>query len=304
MIVSFDIGGSAIKGGIVRSQSDIRALDRRPTPKDNLAEFIAALRTVTDQAEEPFTRLSLSLAGVVDPDTRRIICANIPCINGRDLIADLEAEFSVPVMIANDADCFAMAEAEVGAGKGHRIVFGIILGTGVGGGLVSDGRLVNAAGGFAGEWGHGPAAALRAGHPPVELAHFKCGCGQSGCIDTVGGARGLERIHMTLHGQDLTSEDIIAAWQVGDPEAVRTIDVYIDLVASPLAVCVNMTGATIVPAGGGLANVKALMAELDVAVRNRILRQFDRPLVVQSQCTLEPGLIGASLLGLKAETQR
>lgn len=301
MIISFDIGGSAIKGGIARSETDIVPLGRRPTPKDDFAAFVDTLRAIIAGTGEKPSRIALSIAGVVDPDTQRLICANIPCIHGRTLAADLEAELGLPALIANDADCFAMAEAGLGAGLGHRIVFGAILGTGVGGGLVADGRLVNEAGGFAGEWGHGPIIASAAGNPPVAIPAYACGCGQKGCVDTVGGARGLERLHKTLHDLDFSSEEIIGQWRQGEEKATRTIDVYVDLVASPLALTVNITGATIVPVGGGLSNVEPLLAELDRAVRARILRKFDRPLVVPSQCRIEPGLIGAALLGLKAE---
>ncbi|CAN7418442.1 ROK family protein [Rhizobium rhizogenes] len=304
MIVSFDIGGTAIKGGIARSVTDITPLARRPTPKDDFGEFVAALRAViTDVGERP-DGLSFSIAGVVDPDTQALICANIPCIHGRRLAAELETELGYPVLIANDADCFAMAEAMSGAGRGHRIVLGAILGTGVGGGLVADGRLVNAAGGFAGEWGHGPIIASFAGNPPVAIPAYPCGCGQKGCVDTVGGARGIERLHRTLHGLEFSSEEIIGQWLEGDANAERTIDVLVDLVASPLALTVNITGATIVPVGGGLSNVEPLLALLDAAVRTRILRKFDRPLVVPSECKVEPGLIGAALLGLKFIEER
>ncbi|MDJ1637720.1 ROK family protein [Rhizobium rhizogenes] len=304
MIVSFDIGGTAIKGGIAHSVTDIIPLARRPTPKDDFSEFVAALRAVITEAGEKPDCLSFSIAGVVDPDTQALTCANIPCIHGRRLAAELEAELGYPVLIANDADCFAMAEAMSGAGRGHRIVLGAILGTGVGGGLVADGRLVNAAGGFAGEWGHGPIIASFAGNPPVAIPAYPCGCGQKGCVDTVGGARGVERLHKTLHGLEFSSEEIIGQWLEGDANAARTIEVLVDLVASPLALTVNITGATIVPVGGGLSNVEPLLERLDAAVRTRILRKFDRPLVVPSECKLEPGLIGAALLGLKFVEER
>jgi N-acetylglucosamine kinase len=284
--------------------TDIIPLARRPTPKHDFAEFVGVLRAVIAEAGEKPDCLSFSIAGVVDPDTQALTCANIPCIHGRRLAADLEAELGHPVLIANDADCFAMAEAMSGAGRGHRIVFGAILGTGVGGGLVADGRLVNAAGGFAGEWGHGPIIASHAGDPPVAIPAYPCGCGQKGCVDTVGGARGIERLHKTLHGLELTSEEIIDHWLKDDVQARRTIDVMIDLVASPLALTVNITGATVVPVGGGLSNVEPLLARLDEAVRARILRKFGRPLVVPSQCKLEPGLIGAALLGLQYAGER
>ncbi|WP_275787115.1 ROK family protein [Pararhizobium gei] len=302
MILCFDIGGSAIKGAFARSVETIVPLDRRPTPLHDFAAFVQTLRDVIDEAGERPDRLALSITGVVDPETRAIKCANIPCIDGRNLFEALSTSLGLPVLIANDADCFALAEAGAGAGRGHRIVLGAILGTGVGGGLVVDGRLVNAEGGFAGEWGHGPALAAMAGTPPVAVPTFDCGCGQRGCVDTIGGARGMERLHAVLHGHLLASEQITLLWQRGDAQAARTIDVFIDLISAPLALTVNITGATIVPVGGGLSNVAPLIAALDTAVRARILRRFDRPLVVPGACRIEPGLIGAAILGLSGET--
>ncbi|WFU47668.1 ROK family protein [Sinorhizobium terangae] len=297
MIICFDIGGSAIKGAITHSPERIFPLPRRTTPLNDFRRFVATLESVLDEAGGLPQRVAISITGVIDPQTRRIKCANIPCIDGRELAAELEAALHLPVVIANDADCFALAEAGIGAGRGHRIVFGAILGTGVGGGLVVDGKLINADGGFAGEWGHAPAVASEAGHPPISIPIFDCGCGQRGCVDTVGGARGLERLHMTVHGKSLSSHEIIEAWQNGNEEAARTIDVFVDLISSPLALVINITGATVVPVGGGLSNSEALLGEIDGAVRDRILRQFDRPLVVRGECRLESGLIGAALLG-------
>ncbi|KRD72913.1 ROK family protein [Ensifer sp. ENS10] len=301
MIVCFDIGGSAIKGAIVHSRDRIFPLPRRTTPLSNFRQFIEALESVLDEAGGHPDCVAISITGVIDPETRRIKCANIPCIDGRDLVTELEAALHLPVKIANDADCFALAEAGAGAGRGHRIVFGAILGTGVGGGLVIDGRLINADGGFAGEWGHGPAIAAEAGNPPIAIPAYDCGCGQKRCVDTVGGARGLERLHQTAHGKTLSSHEIIEAWKAGDAEAKRTVDLLVDLVSSPLALVINITGATIVPVGGGLSNSEELLAEIDRTVRSRILRQFERPLVVRGECRVEPGLIGAALLGLGEE---
>ncbi len=299
MIVCFDIGGTAIKGAVATGPDDIRQFPRIPTPTDDFDAFIAALRTVIDAAGGRPDCVALSIAGIIDPDTRRAVVANIPCIHGRTLAADLEAALMLPVVVANDADCFVLAEAGLGAGRGHRIVFGVILGTGVGGGLVIDGKLINSDGGFAGEWGHGPVAATEAGNPPVHLPRFSCGCGQMGCIDATCSARGLEKLHHHIHGTRLTSEEIIEAWSKGDAAAGRTIDVYVDVIASPLALVVNVTGATILPVGGGLSNAPNLIVAIDDAVRRRILRRFVHPIVVAAECRMEPGLIGAALLGLE-----
>ncbi|MDO1585269.1 ROK family protein [Rhizobium oryzicola] len=298
MIVCFDIGGTAIKGAVAYSANDIRPFPRQPTPIDDFDAFVAVLQSVIDQSGGRPDCVALSIAGVIDPDTRRAVVANVPCIHGRRLQQDLEAALGLPVLVANDADCFVLAEAGIGAGRGHRVVFGVILGTGVGGGLVIDGHLINAEGGFAGEWGHGPVAATEAGNPPVHLPRFACGCGQIGCVDAICSARGMEKLHHHLHGETLTSEEIVKAWGERDPLASRTINVYVDLLASPLALVANVTGCTIMPTGGGLSNSAELLAEIDHALRARILRKFNRPLLVKAECEIEPGLIGAALLGL------
>lgn len=298
MIYCFDIGGSAIKGGQAVGMDDIRPLPKIATPLDDFSAFAAALAGVIAAAGTAASGVAISITGVVDPDTNRIKCANIPCIDGRDLAADLGEYLGVPVLVANDADCFALAEAGAGAGRGHRVVFGAILGTGVGGGIVIDGKLLTGAGGFAGEWGHGPIAATMAGSPPVSIPRLPCGCGQVGCIDTVGAARGLERIHAHVHGTTLTSLAIITAWEAGDAQAARTVDIFVDLLCDPLALVLNVVGASIVPVGGGLANSHRLIALIDETVRKRILRKTTKALVVPGECTIEPGLIGAGVLGL------
>jgi N-acetylglucosamine kinase len=298
MITCFDIGGSAIKCAVAAADGGIGALRRVPTPTDDFAAFTAALQTMIATGG-PSRGVAISIAGVIDPADGRIRCANIPCIDGRTLAPDLAAALDLPVWIINDADSFALAEAHAGAGRGHTSVFGLILGTGVGGGLVIGGRLIGGPGGFAGEWGHGPVAAQVAGTPPQAIPRFLCGCGQTGCLDTVGGARGLERLHLALHAQAQDSHAIITAWQSGDAAAERTIACFIDLLSGPLAMLVNTIGASILPVGGGLANSAPLIARLDLAVRAAILRKTTAPIIVPGQAGAEPGLIGAAWLGLE-----
>lgn len=297
MITCFDIGGTAIKSALANAAGHLGDVTRVPTPTRDFAAFTAAMQALI-AAGGPSRGVAISIAGVIDPQDGRIKCANIPCIDGRALAADLAAALKLPVWILNDADSFTLAETRAGAARGHANVFGLILGTGVGGGLVIGGRLVGGPGGFAGEWGHGPVAAQCAGSPPASIPRLPCGCGQAGCLDTVGGARGLERLHHVLHGQTRDSRVIVDAWQAGDADAERTVSCFIDLLAGPLAMLVNTVGASILPVGGGLANSAPLVARLDRAVRAAILRKTDAPIVVPGQSGAEPGLIGAAWLGL------
>ncbi len=286
MILCFDIGASRIKAGLADG-AVVTPLGDAVTPLHDLDAFVAALAGFR---RDGVKGIAISIAGVVEPATGVGTVANIPCITGLALGPLLQARLGVPVLVLNDADCFALAEARQGAGCGFATVFGVILGSGVGGGLVIDGRLVTGAGGYAGEWGHGPV--IRG-----EFA-FPCGCGQIGCIDTVGGARGLERLWAASGGEVLGSVEILARWQAGDADVAPVVDIWEELVAGPLAMVLNVTGAGIVPVGGGLANVPALIARLDGAVRARVLRRAEAPLVVPARCGIEPGLIGAAEAGM------
>ncbi|SEQ60281.1 N-acetylglucosamine kinase [Devosia sp. YR412] len=298
MITCFDIGGSAIKAATASGSESLTPLGRVPTPLQDFAAFTAAIAQLVETGGATAgSPIAISITGVIDPDSGIATVANIPCLDGRPLAQDLGAVLQRPVLVANDADCFVLAEAHAGAGRGHRVVFGAILGTGVGGGMVVDGQLHRGAGGWAGEWGHGTIVATEVSVPPFKIAHFPCGCGRIGCLDTVGGARGVEKLHKLLHGTELASLAIIEQWTAGDAAAAQTVDLYIQLVAQPLALVANIVGPDIIPVGGGLGNSAPLIARLDSAVRSRILRQTDRPLVVPAQLTADAGLIGAANLG-------
>jgi N-acetylglucosamine kinase len=236
---------------------------------------------------------------LVDPRDGFATSANIPCITGRPIAKELSDLLRRPVVAANDADCLTLAEANEGAGRGHCVVFCAVMGTGIGGGLAVDGRLVRGAGGVTGEWGHGPIlnTTIQLDGRTMHIPRFSCGCGQAGCVDTVGGARGIERLHGFLHERSETSHDILQQWQDGEPESGTTVAAYLELVADPLALAVNITGASVVPVGGGLASATPLIAALDRAVRARILNRFDQPLVVPAVRQEDGGLVGAAVLG-------
>lgn len=289
-----DIGGTHIRVARPAQGGGYEVLADVPTPVDDWARFCAAL----GEAVHPSASLSISIAGVVSPETGHVTAANIPCVHGRPLARDLAAALGIPVAVTNDADCAALAESRVGAGGGHGVVFCAILGTGVGGGLVVNGQLVRGAGGLTGEWGHAPIvneALVQAGDGrSMRLPRFQCGCGQTGCLDTVGGARGLERLHAVLNQQQQTSHQILEAWTAGEPLAAATVRAYVELVSGPLALVVNVTGASIVPVCGGLGRNASLVSALDEAVRRQILRRSDRALVVPSLLNDQAGLIGAA----------
>jgi len=293
-----DIGGSHIRLGRHRRGAEYEMLATVATPTRDWEQFRAVLHEAVCPHASVSAGLSISIAGLVSPATGQVIAANIPCLGGRPLAQELSAWLGMPVVVTNDADCAALAESRVGLGLGHAVVFCAVLGTGVGGGLVVNGQLVRGAGGLTGEWGHAPVlneAMIETGDGRrVQVPRFLCGCGLSGCVDTVGGARGLEQLHAFLHLEQQTSHQILAAWMAGEALASATARAYIELVSGPLALVVNVTGASVVPVCGGLSRCGQLVSALDVAVRKKILTRSDRPLLLPSSLNDQAGLIGAA----------
>ena len=290
-VTCFDIGGTFLRYGVRTPDGEVAEAGRCPVPKDNWQDFVAALST--GLAETQGTAVSISITGSYDPADGMATVANLPCVDGRYFQAELSEHLGCRVLVTNDADCFALAEAFQGAGRDAPIVFAIILGSGVGGGVVANGALVRGFGGVTGEWGHGPV--LTHGPGGEDTPPLKCGCGLAGCLDVIGSARGMENIHFGLHGQRLPSNEITTAWQEGDAEAVATLDYYLDVMSRHLAMIVNVLGPTVIPVGGGLSNDTKLIAALDAAVRARTNARFDSALVVPGHHVKDGGLVGAGI---------
>lgn len=285
-----DIGGTSIDLAWFDADGAIARRDKVATPRD-WAGFVAAFAAALDRV--PATSLALATAGLVDPADGRITSANVPAIHGRALAGELSAALARPVTAINDADAFVLAEATQGVAVGERWVFGIILGTGVGGGLVLDGRIVTGPGGLAGEWGHG--GVLRPAPGAADAVPvFRCGCGRDGCLDTIGGARGIERLHRFLHGVDADSHAIAAA---ADARTAATAEYWAMLLGGSLAMLLNTLPVGIVPVGGGLSHAPGLIARLDAAVRSGLLRGTDAPVVVPGRLGGDAGLVGAFVAG-------
>jgi len=293
----YDIGGTNIRFGMPEVDGDVPVLASVATPTDSLVDFVAAIEElIQTHGEGLHQSIAISLTGVVHPKTKKARVANIPAIDGIDIAAELTKKTGLPAVVANDADCLALAEARVGIAKGARNVFAIVLGTGVGGGVVAEGQIVSGSNGAAGEWGHGPVVDPTAGGIVPSIGYFECGCGQVGCLDTVGGARGIEKIHKAICGEISKSEDIVAAWLASNANASKTIDVWSEMLAGPLSMIVNLLGPDVVPVGGGLSNAPELVSLLDQKVRKRLLFPTEQKLVMPAQYARNAGLVGAAHL--------
>lgn len=303
-----DIGGSFIRFGVSHRHGEVNEFEKVPMPVDSWQAFVAAMADLLARygADIPPTApLAISSAGLISPQNGQMLATNIPAFTGRSLAAELSQALGRPVTAANDADCFTFAEACIGHGQHQAIVAGIILGTGVGGGLVINGELVRGHGGVTGEWGHGAITRTELsinGHV-YHIPRLPCACGQIGCLDTLGGARGMERLYQHFNGGHHTSRQIIDGWLRGQAEDALAVQAWLRLVAEPLTLLINILGPTTIVAGGGLASADQLIAALDQQVRTGTLHHYPDPLVIAGKFNAMGGLIGASLLG-RLETAR
>lgn len=292
MISCYDIGGSFIRSGVLQSAGTVEERERIKTPGNDWEQFVMAVKGAAAPAT---SRISISLAGAYDQRTGIADVANIPCLHGRKVERELSASLGIPVAIINDANAFALAEAVEGTGRNKQVVFGIILGSGVGGGLVINGDLVTGFGGIAGEWGHGPIIDPTAGGTLSRIGHFTCGCGLVGCVDAVGSARGLERIHSALHGAEISSREITHDWHQGSATATETVDAFTTLLSRALSVLVNTLGPDVIPVSGGLSNDEKLLELIDRKTRDLVLASYTEPLVVRGVFAQNGGLHGAGI---------
>ena len=240
---------------------DIAARRRVATPKgDYDATIRTAARLVAEiEAEiEAVATVGIGIPGVVSPDTGLVKNANSVWLIGRPLGRDLEAALAREVRIANDANCFALSEALDGAARGAGVVFGAILGTGVGGGIVVDGRILVGAKSIAGEWGHNPLPWPE----PAETPGPQCYCGRRGCIETFLSGQGLAADHLAATGSSLDAAEIARRADDGDGAAAVTLGRYVGRLARALATVINAVDPEAIVLGGGLSNVGRLYRDV------------------------------------------
>jgi fructokinase len=258
MRIGIDLGGTKIEGVVMDDASAITNRVRIATPAPYEQQVQAVARLV-QELETPFgSRLPVGVAhpGALSPATGLIKNANSTCLNGRPLKADLESALGRPVRMANDADCLAVSEQADGAAAGARSVFAVILGTGVGGGIVIDGRLLAGPNAIAGEWGHNPLPWPRPewNEVPGPL-HWD---GRHGPIESYLSGTGMARDHREVTGQSLRGEDIVAGAQRGDASCEATLARYEDRLARGLASIINVLDPEVIVLGGGLSRLERL----------------------------------------------
>jgi len=252
--VGIDLGGTKIE--IVALDGDGGELLRRrvATPRDDYPGTLAAVAGLVEEVERELGRrasVGVGMPGAESPATGLVKNANSTWLIGRPLRQDLQARLKREIRLANDANCFALSEAKDGAGKGAEVVFGVILGTGVGGGLVVHGKVLAGVNGIAGEWGHNRLPGDEADWPA-------CYCGRRGCVETFLSGPGLRRDHHRVTGADLEPAAIAQLAAAGDGAGEATLARYEIRLARALAQVINILDPDVIVLGGGLSNLDRL----------------------------------------------
>ena len=259
--IGVDLGGTKIELAALDDRGAIVLRERVATPAGDYDATIEAIARLVESAEgRACERGSIGIAtpGALSLRDGRVKNANSTWLNGRALKEDLERRLAREVRIANDANCFALSEAQDGAARGASIVFGVILGTGVGGGIVAGGRILTGANAIAGEWGHNALPLPGAEDEPLP----PCYCGRRGCVETYLSGPAMAAEHARLHGESLDAPRIAARAAEGDAACEATLQRYARRLARSLAVVINIVDPDVIVLGGGLSNVGGLYARV------------------------------------------
>jgi fructokinase len=259
--IGIDLGGTKIEIIVLARDGRVLLRRRNATPRADYHAVLDAVAALVRDAEEELGAtgsVGVGTPGSISRATGLLRGSNSVCLNAKPIRADLEALLGRKISITNDANCFALSEATDGAGEGAEIVFGVILGTGVGGGIVVRGELLTGPNAIAGEWGHNPLPWPKDDERPG----FPCFAGHSGCIETFLSGPALERDHLRAHGEALGAEEIAARAATGDAACVATLERYEERLARALAHVINIVDPDVIVLGGGMSNVERLYARV------------------------------------------
>ena len=262
--IGIDVGGTKIEGVALDGSRELARV-RIATPRDDYARTLDAVAAVVAEVEQRvmdgravtpavLPAIGVGIPGAVSRSSGLVKNANSVWLNGRPLPADLEARLGRPVRIANDANCFAISEAVDGAAAGAAVVFGVIVGTGTGAGVVVNGALLSGVNAIAGEWGHNPLPWLGGDDEPIR----RCYCGKNGCIETYLSGPGMAADHVQRCGEALTAAEIAGRAEAGDRHSLETLNRYQWRMARALAGIINVLDPDVIVLGGGMSNIAPL----------------------------------------------
>jgi fructokinase len=255
--LGIDLGGSKIEGVVLDTDGAERCRERIPTPQGDYAATLDAVVALVSSLETrvgQMCSIGIGMPGSLSRATGLVKNSNSVCLNGQPLHRELEARLGRSLRFANDADCFTLSEATDGAGRDAALVFGVIVGTGTGGGIALNRQLLAGPNGISGEWGHNSLPWPQ----PEELPGPACYCGLRGCIETWLSGPGLARDHQQWFGGSQDARSIIQSAELGDVNASMTVQRYANRMARALASVINVLDPDVVVLGGGISNCKRL----------------------------------------------
>lgn len=296
MRIGFDIGGTKTEICLLNHNGDTLFTHRVPTPNyyDALVDLIGELVELTESKHGAAASIGLGLPGSISSTTGLIQNANCTFLNGKDFKIDLEHRLHRPVHLANDANCFALSEAIDGAGKGANVVFGAILGTGCGGGIVVNQTLLVGPNSLSGEWGHNP---LPGYGEAGDGKSRQCYCGKHNCIESFISGTGFQDSYQLKTGQRLSAQHIMDAADKGDSDAAECYQKLIDQMARSFASLINILDPDIIVLGGGLSNVSKLYDDLPAATAKYVFSKTVHIHFAQAKYGDSSGIRGAAWLG-------
>lgn len=259
--IGIDLGGTKTEVIALDERRNELLRRREPTPAGDYDATLALIARLVREAESDIGKrgsVGIATPGALSPATHRIRNSNSACLNGRALRQDLERVLGREIRMENDANCFALSEAADGAARNAGVAFGVILGTGVGGGIAVHGRIIHGANAIAGEWGHNALPWPQ----PEELPGPACYCGKNGCIETFLSGVGLAADYARHAGEKLAASDIVQRAEAGEPAAAATMARYEDRLARALASVINIVDPHVIVLGGGVSKVERLYANV------------------------------------------
>jgi fructokinase len=289
--LGIDLGGTKTEGVILEDGRETFR-ERAATDASGYEAVLAGIerlyRRMVQAADDAPHTLGIGTPGAVSRRTGLLKNSNTTCLNGMPLAGDLRARLGRDLAIENDANCFALAETLQGAGRGQRVVFGVIMGTGCGGGIVIDGRVHGGLQSIAGEWGH----------TVIDPAGPPCYCGARGCVETFISGSGLENRYAERTGIRRPVDGIVAAWRAGDPAATATMDAFFARFGQAVANLIAVLDPDVVILGGGLSNIDELYGRGVDEVRQRVFSDTLETPIVRHRLGDSAGVIGAALVGV------
>lgn len=292
--LGIDLGGTKIEAVVLDGTGAIIFQQRVDTPQDDYAGILSNLKYLVEQAEASVgesLKVGLGTPGALSPKTGLLRNSNSVCMNGKNLLADLKQELQRPIRIQNDANCFALSEAMDGAAAGDSMVFGVIIGTGTGGGLVFNKQLITGQHSIAGEWGHNYLP-----WPQPFDSHRDCYCGKQGCIETYLSGPGIMGNVKAQTGQSLSSREIVQRAEQGEELFQQQMSYYYDQMARALAHVINIVDPDAIVLGGGMSNVSSIYQQVPKLLPQYVFSDFVETNIIPAKYGDSSGVRGAAWL--------